>query len=167
MRAVWAVVIAACAVRLAAVLWLSDTVPFSDFLYYHEAGVLQAQDWRFFFQPESVTRHLEFNWWPPGYPMFLGAVYEFFGPDFRAAVFVQVLLGTATVALVLAIGTRALGRRGGLAAAWLVALDPTYVFATNLLASENLFVVWLAAGLYVTGGSCASEHAARALTTQA
>jgi hypothetical protein len=48
-----------------------------------------------------------------------------------------------------------------------VALDPTYVFATNLLASENLFVVWLAAGLYATGGSFATEHAARALTTEA
>jgi len=37
-----------------------------------------------------------------------------------------------------------------------VAVDPTYVFATNLLASENLFVLWLVLGLLlVTDRNCA------------
>lgn len=141
----------ALAVRLAAVLWLAETIPYSDYFYYHEAGRLQALDWRFLLRHDTVVHYGKLNWWPPGYPLFLAAIYALFGPQFRVAVFVQVILGTLVVALVYAIGARAAGRRAGLAAAWLVALNPTYVFTTNLVASENLFVVWLALGLWFAG----------------
>src|SRR5512142_1498221 len=93
-RALATVLGLAFVLRLAAVLWLSDTIPYTDYFYYHEAGRMQAEDWRFFFRHETVTRYGKLNWWPPGYPMFLGAIYGFAGPQFRIAVFVQVLLGT-------------------------------------------------------------------------
>jgi len=80
------------------------------------------------------------------------------GPRFRVAVFVQVVLGALTCGLVYSTGRRAAGRGTGLGAALLVALDPTFIFTTNLLASENLFVFWLALGLdFVTRARRAAD----------
>ena len=160
MRALAVVLGVAFLARLGAVLWLADTIPYTDYFYYHEAGRLQAEDWRFFFRPETVTRYGKLNWWPPGYPMFLAAIYSLVGPDFRVAVFVQVVLGTAVCALVFATASRAAGRGVGLAAALLVAVNPTYVFTTNLLASENLFALWLAMAMEFT---CRARRALAAL----
>ena len=70
-----AVVLLALALRLAAVLWLSDTIPYSDYFYYHEAGRLQAKDWTFLLQRSTVQNYGKLNWWPPGYPVFLAAIY--------------------------------------------------------------------------------------------
>lgn len=151
----WILIGAALGTRLAAVLWLGDTIPYSDYFYYHEAGRMQAADPGFFFRHENVLRYGKLNWWPPGYPMFLGLVYAVAGSSFRAAVFLHVLLGVATCVLVYAIGLRAGGRRVALAAAWLVALDPTFIFTTNLVASENLFAPLLALGLWGAGRTAA------------
>ncbi len=148
-RALWAVLLAAALVRAGAVLWLGDTIPYSDCFYYHEAGRMQAADWGFLFWHDTVLKFAKLNWWPPGYPLFLAAVYALAGPQFRVAVFVQVVLGVVTCALVYAFAARAAGRRAGLLAAWLIALDPTYVFTCNLIASENLFAPLLALGLWL------------------
>jgi hypothetical protein len=136
-------------VRTAAVLWLGDTIPYSDYFYYHEAGRMQAADWGFLFRHETVLKFAKLNWWPPGYPLFLAVLYSLAGPQFRVAVFVQVFLGVATCALVYAFAARAAGRSAGLVAAWLIALDPTYIFTCNLIASENLFAPLLALGLWL------------------
>jgi 4-amino-4-deoxy-L-arabinose transferase-like glycosyltransferase len=150
----WAGIVAvlslALGVRLAAVLWLSDTYPYSDYFYYHQAGLLSAEDWGLWLDSERILRLAKLSWWPPGYPMFLGMVYEVFGPDHRAAVFAHVILGTLTCGLVYAIARRALDARLALIAAALIALDPHYVFVTNLVASENLFVTWLVLGLWLS-----------------
>ena len=146
-----ALLLLALALRLTAVLWLSDTIPYSDYFYYHDAGRMVAQDWGFLFHRETVQKYGKLNWWPPGYPVFLGVLYSIFGVKFRAAVFAQVLMGTAVCGLVYAIGRRALGERGGRIAALLVAVNPTFVFMTNLIASENLFTFLLALGLWRAG----------------
>jgi 4-amino-4-deoxy-L-arabinose transferase-like glycosyltransferase len=56
-------------------------------------------------------------------------------------------LGTLVCWLVYRIGRQAHNERTGLIAAAFTALNPTYIFATNLIGSENLFVVWLTLGL--------------------
>jgi len=137
----------AFALRLAAVFWLSDTVPYTDYAYYHLAGEKIASNWGFFFDRSQVEYYGKFGWWPPLYPFLIGALYAIFGPNPRVVVFVQVALGTLVCWLVYRLGKRLVGERGGCLAAFLVAIDPTYVFATNLLASENLYVVWLTLGL--------------------
>ena len=53
-RALWAVLLAAALVRTGAVLWLGDTIPYSDYFYYHEAGRMQAADWGFLFRHDTV-----------------------------------------------------------------------------------------------------------------
>lgn len=142
--------------RLFAVLWLRDTVPYSDYFYYHDAGRMTALDWGLWFDAERIQQFAKLSWWPPGYPMFLGMVYEIFGANHRAVVFLQVLLGTATTGFVYLIGWRVAAARGApfarrvaFVAALLVAINPTYIFVTNLLASENLFVFYLSLGLYL------------------
>ena len=149
-----AVLLLALGLRLAVVLWLSDTVPYSDYYYYHEAARLAAHRWSFFFDRAQLQQFGKLGWWPPGYPIFLAGLYAVLGASHRAAVFVQVLLGTLVCGLAYRIGERAAGgavegERVGLAAALLVAVDPTYVFTANLLASENLYAVWLALGLWL------------------
>ncbi|UCE02629.1 MAG: glycosyltransferase family 39 protein [Candidatus Latescibacterota bacterium] len=142
-----AILLLALTLRLAAVLWLSDTVPHSDFRYYHLAGEKIASDWGFFFDSTQVEYYGKFGWWPPVYPFVLGAVYSLFGVDHRVVVFAQVALGTLLCWLVYRLGRRWAGERVGWIAALLVAVSPTYVFATNLLASENLFTLLLVLAL--------------------
>ena len=133
--------------RLAAVLWLSDTVPYSDFVLYHAAGQEIAHDLWFLFRHDSLAAVALSSWWPPVYPVFLGVVYGLLGVDHRIAVFVQVILGTLTVWFVYRIAQSMGSERGARIAAGLVAVAPTYVFVTNQLASENLFVFLLAWGV--------------------
>lgn len=144
----------AFACRLTAVLWLRDTVPFTDFLLYHVAAQQIAYDALFPFRQASLEIIPQFNWWPPVYPWFLGSIYGFLGVDHRLAVFAQVLLGTLTVWFVYRIAAIAAGRRVALVAGLLVAVAPTYVFATNQLASENLLVFFVAWGVWLMLTGC-------------
>jgi 4-amino-4-deoxy-L-arabinose transferase-like glycosyltransferase len=141
----------ALAVRLGAVLWLSDTVPYTDFVLYHAAGAEIAADPGFLFDRALVRSFPQINWWPPGYPIFLSLIYSITGVDHRAAVLVQALLGVVVCWLVYRIGARAMGETAGRIAGMLVALNPGLIFLTNQLASENLFLVWLALGLEMVG----------------
>jgi 4-amino-4-deoxy-L-arabinose transferase-like glycosyltransferase len=152
-RGLCSVVVLALVLRWAAVAWLADTVPYSDGAYYHLAASKMVEDWRFPFDRSQVEYYGKLGWWPPLYPAFLAAVYRVAGVDSRAAAFVQVVLGALVCALVQRIGRRAAGARLGTLAALLVAIDPTYVFLTNILASENLFVVFLALALWTLGRS--------------
>jgi len=142
-----AILALAFGVRLAAVLWLRDTVPYSDYSYYQMAGEKIASDWGFFFDASQVEYYGKFGWWPPLYPFTIGALYTLFGVNHHIVVAFQVLLGTLVCGLVYRLGSRFGGERTGRIAALLVASSPSYVFATNLLASENLFVFWLVLGL--------------------
>lgn len=158
-RAIVAILLLAFGLRLAVVLWLADTVPFSDALYYHMAGEKIASNWGFFFDRSQVEYYGKFGWWPPMYPFALGAAYSLFGVNHRIVVFGQVLLGTVVCWLVYRLGRRCGGERVGLVAALLVAVDPTYIFMTNLLASENLFVLWLVLGLLLATRAPAQPRA--------
>jgi 4-amino-4-deoxy-L-arabinose transferase-like glycosyltransferase len=149
MRFEWGLVALAFLARLAAVLWLSDTVPYSDFLLYHAAGIEIARDPGFLFEPAVASGLPQFNLWPPGYPLFLASIYSFLGADYRAAVLLQVLLGTLVCWLVYRVASNAGGATTGKIAGLFVALDPSYVFLTNQIASENLFVLWLALALWL------------------
>src|SRR5678815_1135897 len=99
-RSLVAVLLLAVVLRLATVLWLSDTVPYSDGRYYHLAAQKMAADWKFPFDKSQVEYYGKLGWWPPLYPAFLSVVYRVAGVSHRAAVLIQVLLGTLVVALV-------------------------------------------------------------------
>jgi len=139
----------AFALRLAVVVWLSDTVPHSDAGYYALAARRIAADWGFLFDRAQVEAHGKLGWWPPLYPFFLASLYDVIAPSHRVAVFAQVGLGVLVCWLAFALGRRTGGERVGLVTALLIAVDPTYVFLTNILASENLYAVWLVLALWL------------------
>jgi 4-amino-4-deoxy-L-arabinose transferase-like glycosyltransferase len=147
MRPIVFILLVATILRLAAVLWLSDTVPYSDYAYYETAAQKITENWGFFFDADKVFQYGKFGWWPPLYPFSIAAVYSVLGVNHRIVVFLQVLLGTLVCWLVYRIGRRAHNERTGLIAAGFTAVNPTYIFATNLTGSENLYVVWLSLGL--------------------
>jgi arylsulfatase A-like enzyme/4-amino-4-deoxy-L-arabinose transferase-like glycosyltransferase len=86
-------------------------------------------------------------WQPPGYTVFAAALLGVSGGSLFAVKLGQVLLGSLSVLLVLALGRAWFGERAGLAAAWLAALYPNLVAFTHYLWSETLFVFLLLAGL--------------------
>ncbi len=146
-----AIVGVAIVVRVAVVVWLADTVPFSDGAYYELAARKLLANWRFFFDRSEVEYFGKLGWWPPLYPAFISFIYRIAGANHRVIPWAQVLLGALVCGLVQRIGRRAGGPVVGNVAASLVALDPTYVFAANLFASENLYAGWFAAGLWLAG----------------
>jgi 4-amino-4-deoxy-L-arabinose transferase-like glycosyltransferase len=77
---------------------------------------------------------------PPGYPLFLGALYLLFGHSYAAVKIVQSVLGALTCVLIFLIGERMFSARAGLAAAALATVYPHLVYYTGILMSETLFV---------------------------
>jgi 4-amino-4-deoxy-L-arabinose transferase-like glycosyltransferase len=87
-------------------------------------------------------------WQPPGYPYFLAAVLWLGGPGFLAPRLVQAILGALTAALTCAIGTRAFGRRVGLAAGLIVAAYGLLIHYDGELLSPSLAICLQMATLY-------------------
>ena len=93
--------------------------------------------------------------WPPGYPFILAALYKLYphwliaDHTVKAALLLNALLGTATVALVYAIGVRAFGRRAALVAAAITALFPSLVFLAGVTLSETAFTFLLLLALWL------------------
>lgn len=77
--------------------------------------------------------------WPPGYPIFLGAIYKASGGSAEAARLAQAALGALTAVLAAEFGRRLYGRREGIAAGVIVAVLPVLVLYSALLLSEVLF----------------------------
>jgi arylsulfatase A-like enzyme/4-amino-4-deoxy-L-arabinose transferase-like glycosyltransferase len=106
-------------------------------------------------------------WQPPGYVAFVAGVMAVSGGSVTAVKAVQVLLGTAAVALVLAMATSWFGARAGLAAGWVAALYPNLVAFTHYLWSETLFVFLLLASLHLLTRRLAPVTPATALAAGA
>jgi 4-amino-4-deoxy-L-arabinose transferase-like glycosyltransferase len=78
---------------------------------------------------------------PPGFPLFLGAVYAGVGRESPAiARLAEALLGTLSVGLIGLIAARIWGRRVGMLALGIAALAPPLVILSTALVSEALFV---------------------------
>src|SRR5262245_7733895 len=84
---------------------------------------------------------------PPGYALFLAAVYAALGRSFFVVQLVQNLLGAAAPVLVLLIGERLVGWRAGLIAGWLSALSSHLAYTTNLILADALCPLPLLLGL--------------------
>ncbi|MCH7812527.1 MAG: glycosyltransferase family 39 protein [Planctomycetes bacterium] len=86
---------------------------------------------------------------PPGYVVFLAGVMALTGRSILAVKIAQVLLGTAAVGLVYALGANWFDRRRGLVAAAICALYPNLIAFTHYLWSETLFIVLLLAVIWL------------------
>ncbi|MGB6546851.1 MAG: hypothetical protein WBE97_14625 [Candidatus Acidiferrales bacterium] len=114
----------------------------------------------------------------PGYPLFLGAVYLFFGNSHRAVLIAQAFvdLGTCVLVAILAasLAPDRSRKRVGIAALWLAATCPfvanyaadgmTEVLATFFSAAALLFLVWAQQSESEPNGAATRESAARKLS---
>jgi len=77
--------------------------------------------------------------WPPGYPVFLGAVYKAFGEGLAQIYAANVVLAMITAVIVYAIGLQLFDRRVALIGGVAVAVWPGQVYFSSLALSEGLF----------------------------
>lgn len=86
-------------------------------------------------------------WRPPGYPLFLAAVYVVTGPQVGAARIVQAGLGSVTAILIALLGFLFAGRRAGVIAGLLAAIYPGFFWLPRVLFSENVSLFLITAVL--------------------
>jgi 4-amino-4-deoxy-L-arabinose transferase-like glycosyltransferase len=146
-RAAWVAILAVAALaRLvfagAVVGW--DTPPKADEADYHAIAVNLLEGDGFVSFEETPTARR-----PPGYPVFLAAIYAVTGESARAGRVAQVILGVVVVALTGLLARRAFGGTVALFAAALSALNPFLAFISGYLLTENLYMVLLLAALLV------------------
>ena len=78
-------------------------------------------------------------YWPPGYPFFLSRLYLIFGHVPLAGAIANIFLGTATVWLSYLLIRELWGERIGRWTTLIMAVFPSQILFTNVLASEMLF----------------------------
>ncbi|MDJ0850770.1 MAG: glycosyltransferase family 39 protein [Myxococcota bacterium] len=100
--------------------------------------------------------------WMPGWPALLAGVYRVFGPEPRAGLWTNAVLGAATAALLVILGRLLFDARAGLAAGMLHAVWPGVVYYSAVLMTEVVFafLVALAVTLLAAG---TSERSRRSL----
>jgi 4-amino-4-deoxy-L-arabinose transferase-like glycosyltransferase len=81
--------------------------------------------------------------WPPGFPFIVSLLYRVFGERLSLALALNVVLATATVALIYLIVDRMLGRREARVAAAFFAILPGPLYLTGLFLSETTFIFML------------------------
>jgi 4-amino-4-deoxy-L-arabinose transferase-like glycosyltransferase len=137
-RAPWIAILGvALLARLAFVAVLPPTIPWSDGRGYVEMGRTLLE------QHTYGTQTLR----GPGYVTFIAAVFAIFGPNLIALRIVESVLGTVSVGLIGAIGSRLFSRPAGLIAALIAALHPVLAFLPSTQFSENLVVLVTTAAL--------------------
>jgi 4-amino-4-deoxy-L-arabinose transferase-like glycosyltransferase len=87
------------------------------------------------------------SWRPPLYPAFVAVGYILSGRSIQSVRVLQAGLDIGTVIFTYVIGYWLFGRKSGLVAALLVALNPGTIAATGRLLSETLFTLLFMAGI--------------------
>lgn len=130
------------AVRVAYVLVVLDPVPPGlDAIWYQLQGGSIRNGTGYvvptsLFRPEQVPTAA----FPPAYPVYQAVWQSIFGDGPTSVRLAGIVPATATIALVGLLGRRLVGRRAGLLAAGVVALDPSLVAVDGSAMSENLAV---------------------------
>jgi len=124
------ILIAACLLRMIPALTCQAVPDYSDMALYNETAL-----------SEGIP-----SFPPPGYPLFLRAIYMVFGAlNYRAVFIVQALLSTVTVFLIYLATKRIFDTKAGLFAAGLAAVYPNFVAynMTTMTESLSVFIVAL------------------------
>ena len=90
-----------------------------------------------------------FSFWPPGTSLIYAALFRVFGADYNAIIGLNLILSAGLIVLTMRLSTRFYGARCALYSGWLLALWPTLVMFTTVLASELPFLVFVTAALDV------------------
>jgi 4-amino-4-deoxy-L-arabinose transferase-like glycosyltransferase len=136
-------------VALGAVLrwrWIQqvDTQPVADFHWYFERAkeLVKGDGYAVDGEPTS--------YWPVGYPLALSGLFSLTGVSLNAAKILNLLLTLSAVPLTFLLSLRLIGSRtAALIAATLIAVHPSFVAYSSILASEPLFVALILTGSLV------------------
>jgi 4-amino-4-deoxy-L-arabinose transferase-like glycosyltransferase len=133
-RLLYAILLAAFLLRLVWVL-IIPTHPISDFQEYNRLAIGLVNGQGFVKSDGSLTAYRA-----PGYVFFLAGLYKFFGPNDFIARLANILLGVLTCWETYLLALRLFDQRVALVAAGLIALFPSLIAWSNILATENLFL---------------------------
>ena len=134
MSKIWWIVVLALLARGGWILFCPNE-PISDQQIYHTSAVRMAEGLGYVDDSGNPQ-----GYWPVGYPATLAAFYAVFGARLDVAFCANLLFGLACVLGVWAVSRELFGPTTGRAAALVVALHPTLVTYTTVIASENLFL---------------------------
>lgn len=98
------------------------------------------------FEPDpKINQYPYFR--PPGYPLFLSAVYKLTGPGYLAPRVVQMLIGLLSVVLAFVVASTWLGRRVGIIVAGLMAVYWAFIYFEGEFLEPSLSVLLVLLGL--------------------
>ena len=150
-----AAVVVAIAARVAIHLTTPLATPMSDMAEYWERGLYIYTHGALY--PNS--------WRMPGLPSALALALAGTGPTMIAARLVNIAAGALTVALTYAVARRVASGRAALTAALVVALYPTFLLYTSLVATESLVTVPVLAAILATSYGSLRAYAALGVMT--
>ena len=112
-----------------------------DALYHHEWAIsIVRGDW---LGHDSFFR-------APLYPYFLAILYKVFGINLVIARIIQIIIGSLSCLLVERIGTNLFTKKVGIAAGFIAAVYPLFIFFDNELLLPALLVFLILGGFYLT-----------------
>ena len=135
-------------------LWaiLIPVIPISDANVYWVAANNIAEYGVYGLEPNEP-----FSYWAVGTSAIYAPFLWVFGPTVNAVILVNLIAGGALVWSTGLLGRRWINERTGLLAASIIALWPTLIFYTTIVASEVLFAAAINLGLLLWGGKKGSS----------
>ncbi len=146
-RAAWAAILGVAALArlvFAGAVVGFDAPPKADEADYHAIAVNLLEGDGFVSVEGTPTARR-----PPGYPVFLAAVYALAGESPRVGRIAQLMLGAAVVLLTGLLARRYFGDTVALVAGVLTACNPFLTFISGYLLTENLYMVLVLTALLV------------------
>lgn len=116
-------------------------------VYKQDARLLVAGDVRTFLAGPEPPSDATIIMHPPGYPLFIAAVYSFFGENSSLRI-IQILLNSLAPILAFFITRRLFGGTTALIAAVLSAVAPQFAYHSAIMLPDELSVVPILLGLY-------------------
>lgn len=120
-----------------------DVTPTSDMADYDQRAVKLAEEGTFTTGEEHGATYRA-----PGYVLFLGGLYDFFGHKYRMVYGVQSLLSVATLFAIYLIGRRLFDGKVALLALLIGALYVPFIGYSGVLLTESLFLTLFTYALY-------------------
>jgi hypothetical protein len=118
-----------------------DTQPVADFAWYFDRAVELSRGMGYHVDGKATA------YWPAGYPLALAAVFKFFGAGVGVAKTFNLLLSLACVPLTQMLSMRLFGSRpAAILAGLIVAIHPSFVAYSSILASEPLYTALVLGG---------------------
>lgn len=146
-RSLWIVLSVALALRVAWAIAV-PVVPMSDCIAYDTFARNLAAGHGYCWKPDEGGT----AYWPVGTSLAYSIVYRLFGVHYGPVVVLNILVGMAVVWLTTLLATKWFGAKSGLPAGMLLALWPSQIEFTTVMASEVFFMACICGALFAWYG---------------